>query len=327
MKATAYPSLFNPLYVIVTGSLGVFIALTLFTWNYPAPGDTKGQVFVATNAFAVWVFLLAVLCCLLTVMIIPAWGMLIGLFRNRISAEGADLRRRAIVVLSLESVFLAIVVFSVLQLIDSFRTGFQFEDYVPRGHGERMTFMYAYAFLTTLPALLGMALIHILARHLSEKIESAGRTESQLFPLIAELLPCRTLLQNYLTIVGIILSLIPITTAGLRTILIALDPQNEQSFPITNAILFGLVFTIFLLLVYVPAHLALTETSRKLRDRLCPLDSLATLKEDMEQRKALDDLLQTNIGIAQNLKAGFITLSPLIASLIAGVLGINISLP
>jgi len=89
-------------------------------------------------------------------------------------------------------------------------------------------------------------------------------------------------------------------------------------------IIYGLVFTVILLLIYAPTHLALTETSRKLRDGLCPLDSLGTLKADMDQRAALDDLLQTNIGIAENLKAGVATLSPLVTSLIVSLLGINI---
>ena len=38
----------------------------------------------------------------------------------------------------------------------------------------------------------------------------------------------------------------------------------------------------------------------------------------------LDELLQTNIGITQNLRAGIATLSPLVTSLIVSVLGINI---
>jgi len=41
----------------------------------------------------------------------------------------------------------------------------------------------------------------------------------------------------------------------------------------------------------------------------------------MEKRKTLDELLQTNIGITENLKNGIFTLSPLISGLIAGLLG------
>ena len=134
------------------------------------------------------------------------------------------------------------------------------------------------------------------------------------------------MLQNYLAIVGIILSLIPITTAGLRAIIIALNPENEKIFPITSVIVYGLVFTTILLLIYVPTHFALTEVSRKLRDQLRPLAGLGTLADDMNQRKALDELLQTNIGLTQNLKMGLITLAPLATSLIASLLNINLTL-
>jgi hypothetical protein len=46
----------------------------------------------------------------------------------------------------------------------------------------------------------------------------------------------------------------------------------------------------------------------------------------MNQRKALDELLQTNIGLTQNLKMGLITLAPLATSLITSLLNINLSL-
>jgi len=326
MKSTAYSSIFSPLYVLLSGSLGIFIALVMFTWNYPTQDDEVGRAFVAAQPFLVWVFLFAVLCCLLTIFILPAWGMLVWLLSNRIFVDDSDRKRKAILMLLLEAIFLTVVVFSIIQFASSPRIGFNLESFVPQGHRIRMSIMYLYTFLSALPALLGMLLIHTGVQELSEKIQAAGQTESRLFPLIDELLSYRTLLQNYLTIVGIILSMIPINTAGLRSILIALDPKNEQNFPITNVILFGLIFTILLLLIYVPAHLALTEFSRKLRDQLCPLDSLATLKQDMEQRKALDDLLQSNIGITQNLKTGLITLAPLATSLIASVLKVNIPL-
>ena len=325
MKSTSYSNIFSPLYVLLSGSLGVLIALAIFTVNYPLPGDQVGQAFVAAQPFYIWVFLFAVLCCLLTVFILPAWGMLILLVKQH-DTEDKNRKRKIILVLVLEAVFLTGIVFALLRFINSIRIGFHLDLYVPQGHSLRMSFMYAYTFLTSLPALLGMLVIHSAAGELSTKIEAAGQTEAKLFPLIRELLPLRTLLQNYLTILGIILSMVPIVTAGLRAILISLNPENEQNFPITNAILFGLVFTILLMLIYIPTHLALTETSRKLRDRLRPLTSLTSLKQDVEQRKLLDDLLQTNIGITQNLKTGLITLAPLATSLITSVLKITLPL-
>jgi len=325
MKSKSYSSIFSPLYVFLSGSLGILIALFMFTWNYPVSGDGVGEAFVSTQPFYIWVFLVATLCSFLTIFILPLWGIFIMVLKDLISAEDEDRKQKIIILVILEAILLTIAIFALLQFISTIPL-IDLRAYVPLGHSGRMLVMYIYTFITALPVLLGMFLIHTAAGKLSAKIDEAKKSEAQLFPLIGELLSFRTLHQNYLMILGIILSLIPVTTSGLRAILIALNPENEQNFPITNAILFGLVFTILLLFIYVPTHLALTETSRKLRDLLCPLAELETLTTDMNQRKALDELLQTNIGFTQNLKAGLITLAPLVTSLLTSLLNVNIPL-
>ena len=98
---------------------------------------------------------------------------------------------------------------------------------------------------------------------------------------------------------------------------------SGQVFPIELVIIYGLFYTFLLLLLYVPTHLALNDASRALRDRLCPLDTLSNLKDTLDKRKALDELLQTNLGLGQNLRAGIFTLAPLVTSLLASILGIE----
>lgn len=325
MKSLSLTAIFNPVYVLVSGTIGFAIAALLFLWRYPASQDLTGQAFAATPPFLLWVFLFGVLCCLLTIFFFPLWGMLYFLVNNHVYAHDPVQKKRTRTQLILQGVFLTVIVFALLQIATSTNLQFDLRTYTPRGHTFRMSLMYVYTFLTALPALLGMFLIHKGAVELLEKIRGT-LPEAQLFSLMDELTTYRSLLQTYLTVVGIILSLIPLNTAGLRAILVALDPANEQNFPVTHAILFGLIFTLLLLLVYVPAHAALTETSRTLRDQLAPLHSLATLKADLEQRKTLDDLLQTNLGLTQNLKSGLITLFPLITSLVASILKINLPL-
>ncbi len=326
MKNALYSSIFNPLYVLVSGSLGVFIAIVMFKWNYPLPGDEIGLTFIQAQPFLIWLFLIAILCCLNSIFILPSWGLLIWLFQNKINGEDPEHKRNTALLLLFEAIFISLAVGAVLLFGTISRFGFDFKKYVPEGHALRMQFMYGFTFLSCLPILLGMLLIHAGAQQLSFTIEKNRQNPNKLFQFIDELLFYRNLLQNYLMIIGIILSMIPITTAGLRAILIALDPANDKNFPITNAILFGLVFTILLLFIYIPSHLALTEVSRKLRDGLCPLTTLDALQKEMEQRKLLDELLQTNIGITQNLKAGLITFAPLATSLLTSILKIDIPL-
>ena len=131
----------------------------------------------------------------------------------------------------------------------------------------------------------------------------------------------RGLLQTYLLIAGIVVSIIPVAMASLRTILIAVGIVAEKDYPITVVLVYGLFFTAILILFYVPTHLLLTDTSRKLRDQLGPINSLPSLTESLEKRKALDEWLETNRGLTQNLKAGIVALAPLVSSFVASVLG------
>lgn len=326
MKSLSLSAIFNPIYVLIAGTIGLSIVARLFLWHYPASQDIRGQTFAATQPYFLWVFLFGVLCCLLTIFFLPLWGMLFHLFRNRIYVQEPAKKRKTRTLLFLQGVFLTAIVFTFLQIATSTNLQINLRDYTPQGHSVRMNFMYIYTFLTALPALLGMFLIHKGAEELLERIRQTAPAPPQVFSVIDELTSYRALLQNYLTLLGIILSLIPLNTAGLRAILVALEPANEQNFPVTYTILHGLIFTILLLLVYIPAHTALTETSRTLRDKLVPLQSLTTLKADLEQRKMLDDLLQTNLGLTQNLKTGLITLFPLVTSLIASILKVDLSL-
>ncbi|HLF91016.1 MAG TPA: hypothetical protein VI451_18880 [Anaerolineales bacterium] len=322
MKTPGLSRIFHPLYVLLAGVTGGVIVVLLFVQNYPGPGDLVGEKFIHTPSYWVWIFLFFVLTSLVTIFFLPSWGMFVWLFRNHIASREKAHHRRTFTLLLLTASMVTMIVFLLFLLINSVQLGFQ--DDLPKVHGKRMTFMFSYIYLMLLPLILTMILIHTDAQDLSSQIETAGQDENRLFVLIQELLINRNLLQNALLIAGIIMSMVPIATAGLRAALIAVNPQNEQKLPITAVIIYGLVFTILLIFIYAPTHFAVLETSRKLRDHLSPMGSIATLKDTVEKRKLLDEMLQTNVGITQNLRAGIATLSPLVTSLIVSVLGINI---
>ncbi len=324
MKTNAFLGRFSPLYFLLTGSLGIFLVLVLFHYRYPSADDVVGQAFVATPEFGVWVFLQVVHGCLVAVALVPVWEMFFRLFRSQTQHESRAARRKLTANLVAYGVCLSILVFAILSFLAVSRTSF-FNPalYAPRGQNIRINIIYLCTFLVALPALLGIVLVYTAARKLSATIDKTPNTAADLFSLGNELLSYRESLQNFLMILGIILSMASITTAGIRAIFVALGVADDRNFPSMHAVLFGLIFSLLLLLIYIPTHFALIETSRKLRDRLCPLSSLKTLKPDMEQRKQLDELLQTNVGIAENLKAGLFAIFPLASSLIASLLGIS----
>jgi hypothetical protein len=64
------------------------------------------------------------------------------------------------------------------------------------------------------------------------------------------------------------------------------------------------------------------NVGREFRDAKYPYpQQLGEFKGIMEKRKILDELLQTNVGITENLKNGIFTLSPLVSGLMASLLG------
>jgi hypothetical protein len=325
-KFIGYSKVFNPVYVLITGSLGVFITFAMFLYRYPDPLDQVGQAFASRPEFLVWVFLHATLSSIITITLIPIWGVLFRFFLDQIKSESSVRRCKLIFNLIINALIWITVLFILLRFLeDVFIRYFDPSPYIPGGYDDRVNFIYGYTTLAALPALLGIMTIHPAAQSLLRKIEVPDQTKNALFALRKDLFSYRTLLQGYLLILGIILSMISITTAGSRAIFVGLEVPGVENFPVTIAILYGLVFTVLLLLVYVPVHFTLTETSRKLRDRLCPIETIDTLEQDLVQRKHLDEVLQTNVSILDNLKYGFITLAPLVSSLLANVIGFDIS--
>ena len=322
MNSQAFSRYLTPIYVLVAGTLGGGLVLGLFTWNYPEPNDPFGQAFIHPGTFWVWIFLLVFYSVMVMIFILPSWGLLVWLFKKHTHHQEKHVLMGEAIRLLAIGIFITIILILLLQVINSTNIGIA--KFFPRGHSQRVGFLVGYSFLATLPEALSMVLIYFTIQEVFAKIKATARNESQAFALVAELQSYREILQSLLMMVGAILSMIPITTAGLRTNLIAAYPQIEPIYPVSYVIIYGLVFTLLLLLVYLPTHLTLAQASRELRDSLCPLNSLSTLKDTVERRKSLDEILQTNIGLTQNLKSGLVTLAPLISSLVVSVLGITI---
>jgi len=318
MKLPKFSMFVHPLYVFTAGVIGGGIVAYLFLWNYPLPAD-KGLAFVNAPEYLVWVFLLIVLSCLNTIFLLPSVGMFAWLYKKHVLPLGIWRQLAEIAKLLLAAVLLVAIVGVLLRFLNSPSLGVDVQ--YPTGFSLRIAFVKEYTFLAFLPVVLGLLLIYSAARQYAGRIQSEEKTEKELFPEIQELIFHRNMLQNYLLIAGIMLSMVTLATAGQRAILVAVKSSNDLVFPVSLVMIYGLIFTLLLLLIYVPTHLALAEASQKLRDDLCPLDSLDTLKEDLERRGELDELLQTNTDIIQNLKTGIVLLSPLVTGLVTSLLG------
>ncbi len=82
MKPYNLPQIIHPLYILVTGILGLALPIYMYFWNFPAPNDASGLKFVSAQSFLTWVFLIAVLFSTISIILIPAWVIFIRLFRH-----------------------------------------------------------------------------------------------------------------------------------------------------------------------------------------------------------------------------------------------------
>ena len=264
----------------------------------------------------------------MAIALFPGWGICAWLLKTHMTENQQDYRSRAWIRLATVVMVIAVISYADLKSLNQFSPEAQnrWNADVPNGVQLILLINAGYFLFAILPYLLGMFLLSSLIRNISAKIPEVGPNISQseqVFGLINPLLLYRRMLQLFLLVSGILLSLFPLGIIELRSILIKIDPLISSLFPASYAIFQSLIFTMLLLFIYVPAYLELTVVGRRLRDVIYPLCSLNNLNETVEKRKTLDNLLQAEGSFVTNLSSSILTLSPLISSVLV-LLGIKI---
>jgi hypothetical protein len=326
MKALGLSHYFNPIYVLVAGVLGGAIIFSLFTPYFPLHCQVGTISFYCVPEFFLVFFLMTILWCMVTILFLPGCGMFFWLFKRTMAEK--DKRHQSYEISKLLGIALLIALssFIVTESLNQFypEAQGQWNADVPIGIQQIININSTLLFLVFLPYLLGMYLIYSVVRNISLKIQDVEQfKKSQSFDVINDLMVYRKMLQVFLIISGALLSMIPLIVIAIRSDLIVAFPGFESIFPVTYVIFGGLTFTLILLFIYVPAYLELSIVGQQVRDTLCPLESIDTLKDTIEKRKVLDNLLQTEINFTANLKSSVPALGPLISSLLV-LLGIKL---
>jgi len=325
MKSQDFSRFFHPLYVLITGVLGGGIVFSMFSPYFPLNCKDGVITFFCVPEFFGMFFLMAILWCMMTIFLVPGWGMLIWLFNRHVAEKDNPHRLQEMAQLLVVVTIIAVSSYIVFQSLNLFNPDTQrrINADLPNGVKLITAINSACLFLVILPNILGMSLVNAVVREISPRIQDADQFKTDLsFSLINDLLTYRKVLQIFLVISGALLSMIPLIVVALRSVLITIDSQLGKIYPVSYVIFEGLIFTLLLLFIYVPAYLELSIVGQQLRDALYPLDSLDDLKDTLEKRKALDNLLQTEISLTSNLKSGILTLGPLVSSLLV-LLGIK----
>lgn len=169
-------------------------------------------------------------------------------------------------------------------------------------------------------AFIGIWLAQAALERLWRRVEgAAGGSYSP--DVIKEFLRIRSHLERYLLAAGLFVGAATLATGGLRNATVAFNPETE--FPREHVLLYGLVASGILALVYAPAHAQLVSVRARLRDALAPLPSVepASWSDWNSQRKAVEDLLEIHSGVIGSFIGSVSILTPLITSLVAILLG------
>jgi hypothetical protein len=320
IKLPNLSKMINPVYVLIGGVLGGSIPFIMYMGNnFSVSKQSEGLQFTHALSFPTWVFLLSVLFSGISIILIPGWKVYSQLYSSVVN-DGQYQSWKIIGVLATSTIMYLLVLLALFALAGRVIQ-------LPKGDfldkiNLRFTVVYLYSALGFLPIMFSIILINYLAEIMSNDIAVVMNDEKKIVEFIQKYLHYRNILQICLITSGIILSLNPIITAAYISIWQEIGIFTRETFPSQGIIIYGLIITLLLIFIYVPTYFNITNVGRELRDAKYPYpQQLDDLKGVLEKRKTLDELLQTNIGITENLKNGIFTLSPLVSGLIAGLLG------
>lgn len=127
-------------------------------------------------------------------------------------------------------------------------------------------------------------------------------------------------LDMLLLFLGSVVGLAVLGTAELRKILLLYHeqlPRNSFEFPPEAVLLYGLILSFVLALVYIPTHAAFHRVGAGLRDAVAPFPQPGQLEDGMQKRERLDALLGLRLTASTSFRIAAALLSPLIGSLVS----------
>ena len=305
----------NPVHVLVLGVLGGAVPFFMYLWNFPTSTQAEARQFAHAPSFATWVFLLSIVFSFVTIILIPSWKICRELYSAVVKENSPRNVTGMLVVSAVMYPCVLVALFLLSNRVFVLPDG----DFMSELN-INFAVVYIYSALGFYPVMFCIVLINYMAEIMSNKIDIVKDNKKELPIFIQEYLDYRNLLQICLIANGILLSLNPIITSAYLSIWKEIGLFTPETFPSQAIIVYGLIFTLLLILIYVPTYITLTNVGRELRDAIYPLN-IDALEDTLKNRRMLNDLLQINFGIAENLKSGIFTLTPLISGLLASLLG------
>lgn len=291
----------HPVWLFLIGIGGFLIGVGLLLLG--SDHTRESQEFVQTTGFAVWTASIGVQTAYWAVIAGPLWVDLIAVWRQAPPGRYAMLTLAG----ALALILIVLPLFSITARVS----------WPLWGHSMKIRSLTIIGGLIVgVPALSGIALVQ---RQVIER--EAGPIGKEDVPAA---LQARSQILRFLSVAGAVIGLAVLAAGALRKATVPPGFISDTEFPQEGILMYGAFFTGLLLLVYVPAHLALKRLGLQIRDQFFPLAQMPDPDSDsfkgwLDKRSTLEALLQLNVSPSQQLQASLFILAPLISAVITSL--------
>jgi hypothetical protein len=293
MKNPEFPKLITTILLCILGAIaGAFVML------FHAEEIPESSQFVHTLGFYVWLLPLIVSTAIMAVSIPVLFKSLTEL-KSYFKGNKIEF-----LVVSLIMIGLCILPFLLIKMPGRIR--------VLAYHSPKMMVLMGLGFIVALLAMIGIWLVNAALRVDFKEVLTDYRK-------VTRFLYLGNLLKRFLTILGLLISLLVLSNGALRYALISAKIIWSNDMPTAGILANGAYYTLLVALAYVPTYLLFETIGRRICDGFFPLSAITSETIDTwhQRRKSLEELLNIRAGIRQNLLSGIAILSPLLSSLIS----------
>lgn len=252
--------------------------------------------FVKHGPFQLWVVIMGAQTLVWTL----AFPSLIATFRRH--RQSCASLRREVVPSAVVLVLLVALIVGVPAVVG------QFPSFVPHIH-LKVRVLTAGALVTALVASSSIWLI----RGEVERLAGERVTDAT----VQKYCSLRSELNQLLGFLGAIVGLAVLGSAELRRVwlLVPAKPGHTTDFAPEAVIIYGLVLSFVLALVFIPTYLTFQDVGTQIRDAAEPFPALVKLEDGLARRRVLDELLGLQASASTTFKIAAALLAPLLGSL------------
>lgn len=287
----------HPVWLLLIGLGGFLVGVGILLIGYK--GTDLSEDFVHTSGFAVWAVVIGAQTAYWAVVSGSLWVGLTAVWRQGSPGRSSTLALAVTLILIL-------VVFPLVSIVAR-------APWPLWGHsGKIRTLTIIGGLAVGVPALMGIALVQ---QQVNDQV--AGPVDKDDVPAA---LQARSQILRFLSVAGAVIGLAVLAAGALRKATVPGFVPDDR-FPAEAVVLYGAFFTGLLLLVYVPAHLALRRLGTRIRDAYFPLSEMPAPDDDafrgwLDKRTNLETVLQLNVTPSQQLLASLFILAPLISAVL-----------